>query len=259
MRRQKKLKKHQGVVKIGKRSRGIIFLSRPSTLSAVFSSLAVVLLIGGLTLGGIPVVWMVWYRLSPETSSALAAVLKRPITGFHETLVKEGIREPVAYQPPLDTSLPTENRLIVSKLGIDTPIVEEPTERYEEAFRRGVWRVPDFGTSYDRELPMILAAHRFGYLNWSVKYRLANSFYNLPKLQPGGQVEVIWNQRRYIYEIYAQEEGKEISQYTADLVLYTCKFLESDVRIFRYGRLLEKQYFEVGKVASPSSGQGLDQ
>ena len=243
-----KQKKEPGKIKGGVRvkgRRGVVFLSRPSTLSVIFSSLAVILLMAGLTVGGIPVAWMIWYRVSPGTSSALAEVLRRPITGFRETLMKERGEEPVVYQPPLDASLPKDNRLIVKKLGIDTLIVEEPVEQYEAAFRRGVWRVPDFGTPFDRKLPTILAAHRFGYLAWTNQYRMKNSFFNLPKLQVGDQIEVIWNQRRYLYEIYGEEEAKEITKYTTDLILYTCKLLESDVRIFKYGRLIEKQYFNV--------------
>ena len=84
-----------------------------------------------------------------------------------------------------------------------------------------------------------MAAHRFGYLKWSDSYRRQNSFYNLPKLKKGDVVRIIWKQRKYVYEIYGLEEGEEILDYSADLILYTCKFLDSSVRIFRYGRLLE--------------------
>jgi sortase (surface protein transpeptidase) len=118
-----------------------------------------------------------------------------------------------------------------------------------------VWRVPDFGTAYERKLPMILAAHRFGYIAWTNQYRRQNSFFNLPELVPGDKVEVIWNQRRYVYEIYAGEEGKEITQYTADLILYTCKLLESDIRIFRYAKLIEQNYFDISTPVATISGK----
>ena len=55
----------------------------------------------------------------------------------------------------------------------------------------------------------------------------------------GDTVEIIWKQRKYVYEIYKEEEGEEISDYTADLILYTCESLKSPIRIFRYARLLE--------------------
>ena len=47
-------------------------------------------------------------------------------------------------------------------------------------------------------------------------------------------VSVYWNQREYIYKIYAKEESTYISDYSADLILYTCKYYNSPVRIFRY-------------------------
>ncbi|KKS80793.1 MAG: hypothetical protein UV56_C0008G0001, partial [Candidatus Woesebacteria bacterium GW2011_GWC1_43_10b] len=64
-------------------------------------------------------------------------------------------------------------------------------------------------------------------------------FYSLPKLKTGDTVEIIWRQRKYLYEVYKEEEGEEITDYSADLILYTCESLSSPVRIFRYARLLE--------------------
>jgi len=142
------------------------------------------------------------------------------------------------YQPRLDTSLPLENRVSIPSVGINTKINEMPYENYEEALKVGVWRVPDFGTPYERKAPVILAAHRYGYLRWSVPYRLKNSFYNLPKVKVGDTVEIIWRQRKYIYEVYAEGKGEEIADYSADLILYTCEDLNSPVRIFKYARLI---------------------
>ena len=142
------------------------------------------------------------------------------------------------YQPRLDTSLPLENRVSIPSVGINTKINEMPYENYEEALKVGVWRVPDFGTPYERKAPVILAAHRYGYLRWSVPYRLKNSFYNLPKVKVGDTVEIIWRQRKYIYEVYAEGKGEEITDYSADLILYTCEDLNSPVRIFKYARLI---------------------
>jgi sortase (surface protein transpeptidase) len=237
----------KGTIKIGKRKRGVIWLSRPSTLSVIFSMLSTVLIVTALMAAGIPVIWMGWYRLKPETSQQLAMILQKPVTSFSNLLEKEVVDQPevIIYQPPWDTTLSQENMIKIEKIGVETAIVEEPTERYEEAFRQGVWRVPEFGDAYNRDRPMILAAHRFGYLAWTNSYRRKNSFYNLPKLEQGDEVEIIWGQRRYLYRIYAGEESKEITDYTADLILYTCKFLESEDRIFRYARLVEKGFLRV--------------
>lgn len=230
-------KKHrQGTIRV-RRSQGTIWQNRP-LIAVALSTLSTWLLIASITAAGIPIVPMVWYRLSPSTSYALEKVLRRPVTSF-EDVIEEAPEAVQVYQPPRDESLPDGNWLIIDSIGVRTQIHEEPFESYEEAFRKGVWRVPDFGTPEERQLPSIMVAHRFGYLAWTNDYRRENSFFNLPKVEVGDQIEVIWDKRRYVYEVYEGEEGEQISTYTADLILYTCKFLESDIRIFRYARLLE--------------------
>lgn len=143
------------------------------------------------------------------------------------------------YVPVLDDSLPLGSYIKIPSIGVDTSIYEESLENHEEALKKGAWRVPDYSTPDRQGIPMILAAHRFGYISWSNLFRRQHSFYNLPKLSTGDTVEIIWNQRKYIYAIYAESEGKEISDYSADLILYTCVDLSSDVRIFRYAKLLK--------------------
>ncbi len=143
------------------------------------------------------------------------------------------------YRPEYDPNLPEENRIVISSIGVDTQVEEATAENYEVALRKGVWRVSDFGTPHGREMPTILAAHRYGYLRWNNSYRRENSFFNLPKLNLNDKVEIVWRQRKYVYEIYAQERGEEITDYSADLILYTCESLNSPVRLFKYARLLE--------------------
>lgn len=145
----------------------------------------------------------------------------------------------LSYQPALDESLPLGNSLSIPKLGVKTPIYEDSYENHELALKKGAWRVNDFGSPADRSMPTIVAAHRFGYLAWTNEYRHTHSFYNLPKLSQGDTVEIVWRQRKYVYEIYAASEGEEISDYAADLILYTCRDLNTNIRIFRYARLLE--------------------
>jgi len=140
--------------------------------------------------------------------------------------------------PPQQESLPEGNRLIISRIGVNTDILE--SEVPEESLVKGVWRVPDFAKPGVSAEPMILAAHRFGY-NWWWKgeYWRYHSFNLLPNLEPGDLVEVISDKRKYLYEIYAGEEGTEITDYNADLILYTCKFLNSEIRHFRYARRID--------------------
>lgn len=142
--------------------------------------------------------------------------------------------------PPYDETLPDGTWLIIPRIGVRAEIQEN--ENSEVALEKGVWRVPDFGKAGDVSKPMILAAHRYGYIWWwknGSQYWRYNSFYLLPDLQQGDLVEVISEKRKYVYEIYAGEEATEISDYNADLILYTCKFLNGDLRFFRYARLLD--------------------
>lgn len=142
------------------------------------------------------------------------------------------------YVPEKDLTLPEGNWISIPRIGVHT--VLRDTQDPEEALAQGVWWVPDFGVPGDTDIPMIVAAHRFGWQWWwQSDYWKYNSFYLLPDTQPGDRVEVISDQRKWIYEIYAGEEGEEILDYTADMILYTCKYLQSPVRHFRYARLID--------------------
>jgi len=167
-------------------------------------------------------------------------LISRYLVETAETSVAPSSSEDEAgYQPAYDADLPFESRLVISSIGVDTEIYEASVENFEEALKKGVWRTPNFGTPVKRTQPTILAAHRFGYLKWSNQYRHENSFYNLPKLDLGDTAKIIWRQRTYTYAVYNTEEGTKITDYGADLILYTCRDLTSDIRIFVYLRLLE--------------------
>lgn len=176
-----------------------------------------------------------YYRVVPyEAQSVEAAVDSSVLAGKFS----EGTLYSPVVLPVKDPNLPTGNWLVIPKIGVRTEILE--SEDPEESLRKGVWRVTDFATPVDgKEYPTILAAHKFGYLKWSNQYRRQNSFYNLEKLEVGDTFEVLWDQRRFTFEVYAGEEGKEISDYQADVILYTCKYLNSPVRFFRYARRVE--------------------
>lgn len=178
----------------------------------------------------------VWYWATGSAKGAVSELLYQtsasPIT-VHRSSNTE------VYQPRYDATLPQGATLKVPAVGIDTTLQEATRENFEEALKKGVWRANDAGTPYDRSKPTVLAAHRFGYLAWSNIFRRKNSFYNLPKLAVGDTVEIVYKQRKYLYEVYAEGKGEQIGDYTADLILYTCEDLTSPVRIFKYARLLE--------------------
>ncbi len=141
--------------------------------------------------------------------------------------------EEEAKKPPFDPSLPLENHILIEKIKLDTPILEG--QEYDKLLEKGIWRVYDFGHPENDEI-MILAGHRFGYFNWTQEQRDHHSFFHLPNTRIGDKIEIIWGQRKYEYEIYKTEEDTQITDYTADLILYTCKLYNSPIRIFRYAQ-----------------------
>ncbi|HLE49544.1 MAG TPA: hypothetical protein VI791_00170, partial [Patescibacteria group bacterium] len=171
----------------------------------------------------------VFYRLSPGTSEVLASTIGNTVKVSPGTVVqanrlsavpipksaqanrlsavpipKSAQRDSSPVKPALplplfDPSLPKENGLLIEKIGVRGEIHEG--DNWAEILKTGVWRVPDFGTPEDDALPIILAAHRFGYVTWTNSFRTLNSFYSLPKLKVGDRVEIVWNQRKYVYEI----------------------------------------------------------
>lgn len=179
------------------------------------------------------------YALFPDQADRIAQALGETVdvekSAFGETLYKEEKPEP-QYVPPFDPTLPETNHIYIETIGLTTDIGEG--EDWEEVLKTGVWRTPDFGTPEDRRLPMILAAHRFGYLVWTNQYRRENSFYNLPKLENGDKVEIVWNQRKYTYEIYEGYTDTAMRDFDADLILFTCEVLNSERRIVRKARLV---------------------
>src|SRR3989338_1845061 len=174
----------------------------------------------------VPIWPYVFYRLSPGTSEVLAATIGNTVSN-NVINMDPRVREDDNPLPDLDLSLPKENGLIIEKIGVRGEIHEG--ENWAEILKTGIWRVPDFGTPEDdapSELvergadsqigpTIILAAHRFGYVTWTNSFRTLNSFYSLPKLKVGDRVEIIWNQRKYVYEIYKEETGTAITDYTA--------------------------------------------
>lgn len=181
----------------------------------------------------------IWYSLASQVDDFSVAILTTVLDKEKTIEQKPQVTIP-DWQPVFDSKLSRDTTLTITEIGIDTKINERTYQDYEDALKLGVWRVPDFGTPADRSKPVILAAHRFGYLAWTNIYRRKNSFYNLPKLQTGDLVEIVYKQRKYTYEIYAESRGEEIIDYTANLILYTCETLNSKVRIFKYARLIQK-------------------
>lgn len=202
---------------------------------AALTALFLAISIGLFALFVVPVVYYQFFSKDPVPIAASTS--GTPLGGdFKDGAAKTPERR--VPLPAYDESLPEGNWLIIPRIGVHTPILESAEP--EESLKQGVWRVPDFGVPGDESKPMILAAHRFGYKWWwQSQYWRYHSFYLLPELEPGDRVEVISGKRKYVYEIYAGEEGEDISDYYADLILYTCKYLNAPLRHFRYARLID--------------------
>lgn len=177
----------------------------------------------------------IWYSVDRGATEVELATIERQITILEEVEVEEIVQEIPQEQttiPPVDTSLPAINTLRIGGIGVDSEIVMDRDAK--TGLQKGIWIVPDWGTPEENDLPIIIAAHRFGYSTWTREFRETSSFFNLPKLKVGDRVQIIWGQRSYEYEVYMAEDNTQIVDYSADLILYTCRMYNSPVRVFRY-------------------------
>jgi sortase (surface protein transpeptidase) len=136
--------------------------------------------------------------------------------------------------------LPTVNKLYIPKIGVSADI--QTDEDPNIALDKGPWIVPDYADPESRYLketfrPILIASHRFGYSSWSQEKRNSISFLNLPNTNIGDIVILVWNQREYTFEIFDMDESTFVRETDADLILYTCMYYNSPLRIFRYAYL----------------------
>lgn len=185
------------------------------------------------------------FKFFPTYTDRLAQSLGETVevekSGFGDLIYQAEFAPEPMYVPPFDPELPEENWIKIDKIGVNTQIFEG--EDWEEVLKNGVWRYGDFGEPEDRQLPTVLAAHRFGYIYWTNQFRRESSFFNLPRLDNGDRIEVIWNQRRYVYEIYEGYTDTRFRNLDGDLILFTCEVLNSERRIIRHARLVVPDSF----------------
>ena len=183
------------------------------------------------------IVFKVFNNQAEDNVINLAISAQEKVNNFENNNEIEQL--PARYLPEQNPNLLKGDWLIIPYIGVNSQL--QQTAMANEALETGVWWVPEFGMPGDLIQPMIVSGHRYGWQWWwKTDYWRYHSFYKLPELRPGDLVEIISDQRKWVYEVYAGEEGTEISDYQADLILYTCKYLNSDVRIFRYAKLLDK-------------------
>lgn len=202
------------------------------TLSHIYLALGILLIFFAFSILTITFYPQIWYSVDKEATQTEATSIVQEVE-IIKTKEEEDIKKTeTSTLPPLDTSLPLENTIKISSIGVDSPIIQN--EDAQEGLEEGIWIVPELGTPESNQQATIIAAHRFGFVYWTKEFRETSSFYNLPKLRVGDRVQIIWNQRSYEYEVYKSEDSTQITDYSADLILYTCRMYNSPVRVFRY-------------------------
>lgn len=203
------------------------------TLSKIYLTIGILLLFVGFVILSITFYPQIWYSIDTNATDTEITTIETQVKNLDKEDVKDsrgGNSE--SNLPPLDSTLPKENTIRISAIGVDSVIVQDMNAK--GGLEKGIWIVPNYGSPDKNELPIIIAAHRFGYVYWSPEFRHKSSFYNLPKLKNGDRVQIIWGQRSYEYEVYKSEDNSQVTDYDADLILYTCRMYNSPVRVFRY-------------------------
>jgi sortase (surface protein transpeptidase) len=177
-----------------------------------------------------PIAPYIMYRLNPNLTDTEIDNISRDVV--ETKIVSVEVNERDNNLPKFDPSLPEDPYLLIPSITVSSPIGQ--SDDPEISLKNGTWMSPDYGQPDENDLPIIVAAHRFGYVYWDRETRNRVSFFRLPDTKVGDKIEIIWNQRKYVYEIYAEDESTYIKDYEADLILYTCKYFNSPQRIFRY-------------------------
>lgn len=109
-----------------------------------------------------------------------------------EAIVKAQTEKYKSSFPEADYAV-SPNRLIITKIGVNAPIVESKNEAY--GLSRGAWHLPDSSTP-DKGSNTVITGHRF-------KYFPPNNltFYLIDKLEVGDIISVIWKEKNYYYKI----------------------------------------------------------
>lgn len=127
-------------------------------------------------------------------------------------------------------TLPPDNRVIIEDLWVDTPIVDlhyytpEKLEKgdFKEELERGVVRYPNTGNPEAGN--MLIFGHTSDY--WWNNNAFGQIFRNIPKLEEGQIIKIIWNNKMYRYKVTAKkivkpkDVAKVYAQYHSDDMKY---------------------------------------
>ena len=121
---------------------------------------------------------------------------------------------------PADVKNTLVNRIIIPKIGVNSPIIE--SEDAEYALDRGAWRTPKTSTP-DKGSNTVISGHRYKYLPPNNL-----TFYLLDKLIIGDIILAVWQGEDYYYRVKEKKivEPTEVSILNPTdvptLTLYTC-------------------------------------
>ncbi len=121
-------------------------------------------------------------------------------------------------QPPIESDIPSDNRLQIPKLSLDERIYEGRSINLIS--KGGTWLRPSTANPSESGNSVIVG-HRFN-------YNRPATFYNLDKLVFKDKIAVFWEKKRYIYEVYEvltvspSDVSIEASTDKPGLTLYTC-------------------------------------
>jgi sortase (surface protein transpeptidase) len=207
----------------------------------IYTIIGAILCFAAIALLAYPQLPFLLNKLNINSPEKEVATLNTPITTEQVPDPIDQIVIPEIRLPDKDTSLIETNTIIISKIGVKAEIITGVDSTV--ALKKGPWIVPDYANPEQNYLnetskSIIIASHRFGYSSWSNEYRNRISFFNLPKTVIEDHIVIIWNQREYVYEIFDIDENKYIKEIDSDLILYTCKYYNSPIRIFRFANLI---------------------
>lgn len=137
---------------------------------------------------------------------------------WHAPVSTRALAQKVASKPSPSNPLPADNELIVPAMHLDDRIIEG---KDLSALKYGPWRRPNASTP-DKGGNTVIVGHRFTYTN------PRGTFYELDKVHVGNQIAVIWQGKKYTYQVSSIKEvapdsvGIEAPTANPQLTLYTC-------------------------------------
>jgi sortase A len=162
---------------------------------------------------------------------------KNSVDAKNEEIVKKKTEEYKNFFPESEYAI-SPNRLIITKIGVNAPIVESKNEAY--GLDKGAWHYPE-SSSPDKGGNTIITGHRFKYLPPNNM-----TFYLLDKLEKGDIISVIWQDKEYYYRVFETKvvPDTELSVLNPSvkpiITLFTCTPIYStEKRLVVVGELIE--------------------